>query len=120
MGGLCSRRANADSTTDHGIPHGNGHLSYGAGTVYQSRGLPIQLSSDPMPPAGESQQLTEPTLSYPEMNDISLGIPMDDVDDGIPILSRVLSNKSISARSKQVAIAKVSGQFHMLCYVLWL
>ncbi|XP_015056946.1 uncharacterized protein LOC107003180 isoform X1 [Solanum pennellii] len=114
MGGLCSRRANADSTTDRGIPHGNGHLSYGAGTVYQSRGLPIQLSSDPMPPAGESQQLSEPTLSYPEMNDISLGIPMDDVDDGIPILSRVLSNKSISARSKQVAIAKVSEMSSLL------
>ncbi|KAH0777758.1 hypothetical protein KY290_009169 [Solanum tuberosum] len=115
MGGLCSRRATADSTTDRGIPHVNGHLDYGAGTVYQSRGLPIQLSSDPMQsPAGESQQLTEPALSYPEMNDISLGIPMDDVDDGIPILSRVLSNKSRSARSKQVAIAKVSEMSSLL------
>ncbi|XP_049378944.1 protein PSK SIMULATOR 1-like [Solanum stenotomum] len=115
MGGLCSRRATADSTTDRGIPHVNGHLNYGAGTVYQSRGLPIQLSSDPMQsPAGESQQLTEPALSYPEMNDISLGIPMDDVDDGIPILSRVLSNKSRSARSKQVAIAKVSEMSSLL------
>ncbi|XP_049344924.1 protein PSK SIMULATOR 1-like [Solanum verrucosum] len=115
MGGFCSRRATADSTTDHGIPHVNGHLNYGAGTVYQSRGLPIQLSSDPMQsPAGESQQLTEPALSYPEMNDISLGIPMDDVDDGIPILSRVLSNKSRSARSKQVAIAKVSEMSSLL------
>ncbi|KAK6775594.1 hypothetical protein RDI58_026595 [Solanum bulbocastanum] len=115
MGGLCSRRATSDSATDRGIPHVNGHLNYGAGTVYQSRGLPIQLSSDPMQsPAGESQQPTEPALSYPEMNDISLGIPMDDVDDGIPILSRVLSNKSRSARSKQVAIAKVSEMSSLL------
>ncbi|KAK4708313.1 hypothetical protein R3W88_029238 [Solanum pinnatisectum] len=111
MGGLCSRRATADSTIDRGIPHVNGHLNYGAGTVYQSRGLPIQLTSDPMQsPAGESQQLTEPALSYPEMNDISLGIPMDDVDDGIPILSRVLSNKSRSARSKVSEMSSLLGR----------
>lgn len=118
MGGLCSRRANAENTTDGGIPHVNGHLNYGAGIVYQSRRLPTQLNSDPMQsPAEETadEQLTEPALSFPEVNAISLGIPMDDVDDGIPRLSRVLSNKSRSTRSKQVAIAKVSSRH--ICYV---
>ncbi|XP_059280326.1 protein PSK SIMULATOR 1-like isoform X2 [Lycium ferocissimum] len=111
MGGLCSRRATADSTTDGGILHLNGHLTYCAGIFYQLHGLSKQPNCDPtQSPAGESadKQLSEPVLSFPEVNVISRGVPMDDVDDGIPRLSRALSNKSRSTRSKQVAIAKVS------------
>ncbi|XP_060198210.1 protein PSK SIMULATOR 1-like isoform X2 [Lycium barbarum] len=111
MGGLCSRRATVDSTTDGGILYLNGHLNYGAGIFYQLHGLPKQPNCDPtQSPAGESadKQLSEPVLSFPEVNVISRGVPMDDVDDGIPRLSRALSNKSRSTRSKQVAIAKVS------------
>ncbi|MCE5167026.1 hypothetical protein HAX54_034114, partial [Datura stramonium] len=108
MGGLCSKRATAESTTDGGIPYVNGYLDYGAG-IDQSHRFPTQSNSDPMQsPAGESidKQLTGPALSFPEANAISHGVPMDDVDDGIPRLSRTLSNKSRSTRSKQVAIAK--------------
>lgn len=142
MGGICSRRFAAESTTDCGTPHSNG-----AGIVYPSHRLPTQLNSDPMQsPAGENtdNQLSESALSFPEVNTISRGAPMDDIDDGIPRLSRDLSNKSRSTRSKQVAIAKVnssravssikvylygftvkkianmSSQSHMLCHVLWL
>ncbi|XP_009608836.1 protein PSK SIMULATOR 1-like isoform X1 [Nicotiana tomentosiformis] len=106
MGGICSRRFAAESTTDCGTPHSNG-----AGIVYPSHRLPTQLNSDPMQsPAGENtdNQLSESALSFPEVNTISRGAPMDDIDDGIPRLSRDLSNKSRSTRSKQVAIAKVS------------
>ncbi|XP_016434990.1 protein PSK SIMULATOR 1-like [Nicotiana tabacum] len=106
MGGICSRRSAAESTTDGGIPHSNG-----AGVVYPSHRLPTHINSDPMQsPAGEStdNQLSESALSFPEVNRISRGAPMDDIYDGIPRLSRDLSNKSTSTRSKQVAIAKVS------------
>ncbi|KAM3305938.1 protein PSK SIMULATOR 1 [Capsicum chacoense] len=111
MGGLCSRRATAENTTDGAIPHVNGLREYGAGIVYQSPRLPTQLNSDPMQsPAVEStdKQLTEPALSFLEVNVIPHGVPIDDVDDGVPRLSRALSNTSRSTKSKQVAIAKVS------------
>lgn len=106
MGGICSRRFAAESTTDDGIPHSNT-----AGIVYPSHRLPTRLNSDPMEsPAGEStdNQLSQSALSFPKVNTVSRGAPMDDIDDGIPRLSRDLSNKSRSTRSKQVAIAKVS------------
>lgn len=115
MGGLCSRRSTDESALHRSLPHVNGHLGYSSGVVYQSHGLPVQANANAMQsPTIESmdKQLHEP-FSFPEVNAISLGTDLDDINDGIPRLSRALSNKSRSTRSKQVAIAKVCfwGQF---------
>lgn len=120
MGGLCSRRATSENTTGRGLPHVNGHFNYGAGTVYQSHRLPTQANNESMQsPPGESteKQPSEPAFSFPELNAVSHGVDMDDIDDGIPRLSRALSNKTRSTRSKQVAMAKVSG-YPIRCYFL--
>ncbi|KAK4375255.1 hypothetical protein RND71_005932 [Anisodus tanguticus] len=112
MGGLCSRRATSENTTGHAIPHVNGHFNYGAGTVYQSHRLPTQANNDSMQsPPGENteKQPSQPAFYFPELNADSHGVDMDDINnDGIPRLSRALSNKTRSTRSKQVAMAKVS------------
>lgn len=111
MGGLCSRRATSENTTGRSIPHVNGHFNYGAGTVYQSHRLPPQANNDSMQsPLGESteNQPSEPVFSFPELNAASHGVEMDAINDGIPRLSRALSNKTRPTRSKQVAMAKVS------------
>lgn len=111
MGGLCSRRSTDESALHGSLPHVNGHLSYSSGVVYQSRGLPVQANDDAMQsPARESmdKQNNNDSFSFPDVNNIPLGTNLDDMNDGIPRLSRALSNKSRSTRSKQVAIAKVS------------
>ncbi|KAA8546336.1 hypothetical protein F0562_002925 [Nyssa sinensis] len=110
MGGICSRRSTEDSSTGGSFPHVNGHFNYGSGMVYQSRGLPTQGDSNSTPSlVGEimDKQLREP-FSFPEVNAISYGMNPDDINDGIPRLSRVSSNQSRSTKSKQVAVAKVS------------
>lgn len=111
MGGLCSRRSTDESALHGSLPHVNGHLSYSSGVVYQSRGLPVQANDDAMQsPACESmdKQNNNDSFSFPDVDNIPLGTNLDDINDGIPRLSRALSNKSRSTRSKQVAIAKVS------------
>lgn len=124
MGGLCSRRATSENTTGRSIPHVNGHFNYGAGTVYQSHRLPPQANNDSMQsPLGESteNQPSEPVFSFPELNAASHGVEMDAINDGIPRLSRALSNKTRPTRSKQVAMAKVNSLlFIVLSFVLWL
>ncbi|XP_059630869.1 protein PSK SIMULATOR 1 [Cornus florida] len=106
MGGFCSRRSTEDGSSGGNLSHVNGHFNYSSGMVYQA----AQANNNSMPsPVGESmgKQLREP-FSFPEMNPISNGINPDDVNDGIPRLSRALSNKSRSTKSKQAAVAKVS------------
>lgn len=116
MGGLCSRRSTSESALHGTIQHVNGHLNYSSGMVYQSHGLPMQENTTTtatataitQSPAEESmdKQVNEP-FSFPGVNTISHGTDFNDIDDGIPRLSRALSNKSRSTRSKQVAMAKV-------------
>ena len=109
MGGLCSRRSTEDGSTSGSIPHVNGHFSYGSGMVYQSRGLSANVKSNRTPsPIGETtdKQPGEP-FSFPELTAFSHGMNEDDINDGIPHLSRALSHKTRSAKSKQVAVAKV-------------
>uniref|UniRef100_A0A5B6ZSI3 DUF668 domain-containing protein n=3 Tax=Davidia involucrata TaxID=16924 RepID=A0A5B6ZSI3_DAVIN len=109
MGGICSRRSTEDSTGGS-FPHVNGHFNYGSGMVYQSRGLPTQENSNSTPSSVGGildKQLPEP-FSFQEVNAISYGMNPDDINDGIPRLSRASSNKARSTKSKQVAVAKVS------------
>ncbi|XP_022894817.1 uncharacterized protein LOC111409111 [Olea europaea var. sylvestris] len=110
MGGLCLRRSTDDGALAGTFPHVNGHFSYGSGLVYQSSGFDVRENSSSVEAPSKvstDKQLREP-ISFPELNAISHATNIDDINDGIPRLSRALSNKSRSTRSKQVAIAKVS------------
>lgn len=108
MGGLCSRRSTDETALAGALPHVNGHFSYGPGIVYQSHGLDIREDNIPANVEVTDKQLREP-FSFPELSSVPHGL--DDINDGIPRLSRALSDKSRSTRSKQVAIAKVCSQW---------
>ncbi|MED6146934.1 DNAJ domain protein [Stylosanthes scabra] len=81
--------------------------------TYQSIGLPansIDSSNSNVPPPVDDYELDKherESFSFSGMEKVSYGSGVDDINDGIPRLSRVLSHKSRSAKSKQAA-AKVS------------
>ncbi|KAG6432686.1 hypothetical protein SASPL_104270 [Salvia splendens] len=104
MGGLCSRRATDETTLGGALPHVNGRFT---GIVYQSRGLDIREENILRDVEVTDNQLREP-FSFPELSSVPHGTNMDDINDGIPRLSRALSDKSRSTRTKQVALTKVS------------
>ena len=114
MGGVCSRTRRTTSAVigGHtgvvgGSTHENGHSNNESGMVYQSRDLPSKIS-DSIPSAvddGVNKPLREP-FSFPEVNVVPYGL--DDINDGIPRLSRTLSQKSRSTKSRQ-AVAKVKA-----------
>lgn len=112
MGGICSRtrrsssigNVNVNNAPSESYPHSNGHLGNG------SYALPMKADNNSMPSsAGNSMdmQLRDP-FSFQEVNVVPYGLGSDDTNDGIPRLSRALSNKSRSTKSKQAAVAKVS------------
>ncbi|CAH9087924.1 unnamed protein product [Cuscuta europaea] len=110
MGGLCSRGI---VTEGGGLPQANSHINFGAGMVYQSCGLrPTQVNANPTQShdagSADKQPSDHQSFSFPEIDAQSNGAYMDDINDGIPRLSRTLSQKSRSTRSRQVAMAKVS------------
>ncbi|KAF9661650.1 hypothetical protein SADUNF_Sadunf19G0090800 [Salix dunnii] len=108
MGGLCSRSSTVDNAPSGGFLQLNGHFSHGSGLVFQTRGLKIDSNTNPSL-VGEKKvdikQLREP-FTFPEVNVVQYGMDPDDIDDGIPRLSRTLSNKSRSTKSTPVAVAK--------------
>lgn len=108
MGGLCSRSSTVDNAPSGGFPQLNGHFSHGSGLVYQSRELKIDSNTTPTL-IGENvddKQLREP-FTFLDVNAVPYEMNPNDIDDGIPRLSRALSNKSRSTKSKQAAVAKV-------------
>ncbi|OMO53948.1 hypothetical protein CCACVL1_28184 [Corchorus capsularis] len=113
MGGLCSRRSTVDNAPGGGFPQVNGHFGRGSGMVFQTRELPAKINTNSTPPLAEvnadnaDKEPREP-FSFPEVNTVPYGMSPDDINDGIPRLSRVLSNKARSTKSKQAAVAKVS------------
>lgn len=110
MGGICSRTRrspvdNAILNDSHGgfYSHTNGHSDT------RSRALPtkVNVNSTPSPVGdGLDKELQDP-FSFPEVNTAPYGLCSDDINDGIPQLSRALSHKSRSTKSKQAAVAKV-------------
>ncbi|CAL2277039.1 unnamed protein product [Prunus armeniaca] len=111
MGGMCSksRRSTVDDVTVNNAPSGsippaNGHSNN------ESRGLPpkVNANSTPSPVSdGMDKKLRDPFM-LPETNSmVPYGLITDDVNEGIPHLSRALSQKNRSTKSKQ-AVAKVS------------
>lgn len=121
MGGLCSRSSTVDNAPSGSFPHVNGHLSHGSGILYQSRGLPPDLThsltASPVGGGMDNKPLREP-LTVPEMDRVSYGSNQNDIDDGIPRLPRALSNKSRSTKSKQVAVTKVSMKLSFFVFDL--
>ncbi|XP_022718210.1 uncharacterized protein LOC111276715 [Durio zibethinus] len=113
MGGLCSRRSTVDNAPGGGFPHVNGHFSRGSRMDFQTRELPANINTNSAPPLTEdnadnaNKDSREP-FSFPEISAVPYGANPDDINDGIPSLSRAPSNKSRSTKSKQVAVAKVS------------
>ncbi|XP_012446353.1 protein PSK SIMULATOR 1 [Gossypium raimondii] len=110
MGGLCSRRSTVDNAPCGGFPHVNGHIGQRTGLVFQTRELPAKINAKSNPPPAEdnADMVSGEPFSFPEISTAPYGTSADDIYDGIPRLSRVLSDKSRSAKSKQVTAAKVS------------
>lgn len=109
MGGICSRtrrspvdNANVNDSPSGCYPHTNGYSDT------MTRALPTKVNNNSTPsPVGDSadKQLRDP-FSFSELN-TPCGLGSDDINDGIPRLSRALSHKSRSTKSKQIAVAKV-------------
>ncbi|KAA3453697.1 Ikzf5 [Gossypium australe] len=110
MGGLCSRRSTVDNAPSGGFPHVNGHIGQRTGLVFQTRELPAKINAKSNPPPAEdnADKVSGEPFSFPEISTAPYGTCADDINDGIPRLSRVLSDKSRSTKSKQVTAAKVS------------
>ncbi|CAN7093288.1 unnamed protein product [Brassica rapa subsp. narinosa] len=100
MGGLCSRSSSVNNAPAGTFPHANnGHLNNGsAGDLRHKDG------GDPPSPVREDKPSSE-SFSFP-----TLGTHPQNIEDGIPRLSRDLSQKSRSTKSRQAAaaVAKVS------------
>ncbi|KAL8133253.1 protein PSK SIMULATOR 1 [Apium graveolens] len=110
MGGICSRRSTEDHPSVGGFPNVNARFSYGSGMVYQSRGVPVQENKtmDPSPVSESTDNQSREPFSFPDVHAIHFEMNGNDIDDGIPRLSRALSNRSRTTMSKQIAVAKVS------------
>ncbi|XP_038695606.1 protein PSK SIMULATOR 1-like isoform X2 [Tripterygium wilfordii] len=109
MGGLCSKRSNVDNASSGCFSHVHGCVNNGSGLVFQSREIKINSNAAPYTVGGnvDNKELREP-FSSQEMNAAPNAVSLDDINDGIPRLSRALSHSSRSTKSKQVAVAKVS------------
>ncbi|KAK1300018.1 hypothetical protein QJS10_CPB13g00908 [Acorus calamus] len=107
MGGFCSKRSTVDNSPSERISHVNGLTNHESiGVAYQSKG-----HSDLTPPmTGEvmAKQLSGPLPPPSESNIGFTAHRVDGGDEGTPEphLSRALSQKSRSTKSKVGAVAK--------------
>ncbi|XP_014513950.1 uncharacterized protein LOC106772218 isoform X1 [Vigna radiata var. radiata] len=113
MGGICSRSwkgtvdgVAVDNALSGSSRHTNGHANSEAGMAYQSIGPPrsIDSNSNALPDDDDLDKHQRESFSFTGLENVSYGSMADDINDGIPRLSRVLSHKS---KSKQAAV-KVS------------
>ncbi|KAG7037216.1 hypothetical protein SDJN02_00839, partial [Cucurbita argyrosperma subsp. argyrosperma] len=115
MGGVCSRtRTTSDDVGSSNGGGGVGDSNNELGMVHHTYGLPSKISdSTPAVAVADSMNkaLREP-FSFPEVNAV-VPYGLDDINDGIPRLSRTLSQKSRSTKSRQ-AVAKVSEMSSLL------
>lgn len=105
MGALCSKKSTVDNAPSGSLPSDNDSNFH----RHQSRELPPKVNSNSNPSSSREdlhkQEPGEPLSFLETDNTVSVGLSPE--DDGIPRLSRVASHKSRSAKSKQVASAKV-------------
>ncbi|XP_043713349.1 protein PSK SIMULATOR 1 [Telopea speciosissima] len=109
MGGICTRSSTVDNAPSRSPPHANGHLiEHGPRMAYQSRELLLKEDNNFTPSTsgeGVDKQLREFSFPEPTVNPYPYESNQDDIiDDGIPRLSRAMSQKCRSTKSK----AKVS------------
>lgn len=112
MGGLCSRRAIVENVPSGSSSNTNGHYNNDSNVEYM---LPSKLDSKSAPSSSGEDVNKERgvSFSFPEINVASQdsqpsGLSPEETTDGIPHLSRVLSNKSRSTKPKQATSTKVS------------
>nr|KYP51034.1 hypothetical protein KK1_027079 [Cajanus cajan] len=117
MGGICSRSWKAtvdgvavDNALSGSSRHANGHANDEHGMAYQSIGLPRSIdnnSSNVLPDDDDDlDKHQRESFSFTGLENVSYGLSADDINDGIPHLSRALSHKS---KSKQAAVSEVSS-----------
>lgn len=126
MGGLCTKRSTVDNAPSGSLPDVNGYVVSDSDSIqHQSRGFPIKVNSSSNPSSSTVDSHKQPLggpVSFKETNNtVSVGLSPE--DDGIPRLSRVASHKSMSAKSKHVASAKVcmpceNFKFYSACTTL--
>jgi len=123
MGGLCSRSSTINNAPNSTCSQINGHSNNGTGLVLESDALAatVNNNSGPLIVAEDTSKCPREPFSFPELsvdrggiNASPHGVNLDAIDDGIPRLSRALSHKSRSTKSKQAAAAKVSS-----CHLFW-
>ncbi|XP_010530144.1 PREDICTED: uncharacterized protein LOC104806780 isoform X2 [Tarenaya hassleriana] len=112
MGGLCSRSSSVNNAPGGSFPHVNGNINGGSEVVFQSRELASKEYGNGNGNASgvredRDKQQAE-SFSFPDLNVLADGAHPQDIDDGIPRLSRVRSHKSRSTKSREAAVAKVS------------
>ncbi|XP_058088946.1 protein PSK SIMULATOR 1 [Magnolia sinica] len=111
MGGICSRRSTVDISPGGILPRANGHFDNHE--PYQSRGLSTKEKSNRTPLSAVEnvdKQLREP-VSFSERSTPGHGNDIDQMDmgPGDPRLSRALSHKSRSTKSKPGVAAKIGA-----------
>ena len=113
MGGICSksRRSTVEDVTANiassgGLPNANGHNNTASG------GVPANVNRiSTRSPVSDGMDKQRDPFMLPETNTmVPYGLITDDVNDGIPHLSRALSQKTRATKSKQ-AVAKVILNF---------
>lgn len=124
MGGICSRswKATVDGVAVDNAPvdssiHANGHANSEPGMTYQSVGISGNINSNSTlhPLDDELDKHQWESFSFTGLEKVSYGPSVEDINDGIPRLSRALSHKSRSTKSKQAAV-KLSYHTHVfLC-----
>ncbi|KAL8138364.1 hypothetical protein V2J09_004365 [Rumex salicifolius] len=120
MGGLCSKSATVENAPSSNFSHMNGQNNNGSGLAFECHGLPPKSNSSSATSMID-KMIREP-FSFPELSNESAcgtsansyGINLDDINDGIPHLSRALSVNSRSTKSKQATVAKVSEMSSLL------
>ncbi|KAK7391167.1 hypothetical protein VNO78_19578 [Psophocarpus tetragonolobus] len=113
MGGICSRSWKAtvggvavDNALSGSSRHANGHCNNEPGMAYQSIGVPscVDNNSNVLPEDDDLDKHQRESFSFTGQENVCYGSSADDINDGIPSLSRALSHKSRLAKSKQAAV----------------
>ncbi|KAL8159242.1 hypothetical protein V2J09_000779 [Rumex salicifolius] len=122
MGGICSRSATVEHAPSSNFSNINCQNHNGSGQFVDNHTVPPKSDSS-LTLSIVNKQLRDP-FSFPEISNEdsignggigrSFGINLDDINEGIPSLSRTLSLNARSARSKQAAVAKVSEMSSLL------
>ncbi|KAF5203481.1 Duf668 family protein [Thalictrum thalictroides] len=103
MGGICSRRSTVDNAPSGSFAQPNELVNQES---HVNKKIDSVLTA---PTTGEIMvKHVEESFSFPEMNTNAYGTNQNNVEDGIPRLSRVLSHKSRSMKYRPAAVAKVS------------